>query len=203
MTPDGDVAGTEWDPPATPRLGLRPIEERDVPDLVALDADPEVTRYVASTEPPDAEDFHRRILPRWNASFAESPFGFFAALDRGDDDAFLGWFHLRPDGPDPDVLDLGFRLPRRAWGKGLATEGGRALVAWGFSFPRITKITGHCLEANRASARVLEKCGMVLVDHFVADPQVLPGWDARRRRARAYAITRARFESDASFPSRA
>lgn len=182
-------------PPATERLRLRPIDEYDLDELVALDADSEVTRYVSSESPPDAAKFRDEILPRWNATFASSPFGFFAALDRTKDEDFLGWFHLRPDGPDESVLDLGYRLKRSAWGKGLATEGARALVAWGFSFPEITRITGHCLEANRASARVLEKCGMRLASRFVAPESVLPGWEETRRRALGFAVDRGEIES--------
>lgn len=186
--------GADRNPPATARLRFRPIDEHDVPALVELDGDPEVTKYVSSQPPPDARTFHDVILPRWNETFANSPFGFFAALDRENDDDFLGWFHLRPDGPDPGVLDLGYRLKRAAWGRGLATEGGRAFVAWGFSFPEVTRITGHCLEANVASARVLEKCGLRLHAHFVAPERVLPGWNEGRRRAVGYALDRGDFE---------
>lgn len=182
-------------PPSTPRLRFRPIDAQDIPDLVALDADPEVTRYVSSEPPPDANQFHDEILPRWNATFADSPFGFFAALDRAHDDAFLGWFHLRPDSEGPDVLDLGYRLRRAVWGTGLATEGGRALVDWGFSFPHVRRITGHCLEAHGASARVLEKCGMRLVGRFVVPDSRLPGWDEDRRRGLGYAIERSEWET--------
>jgi len=181
-------------PPSTARLRFRPIDAHDVPDLVDLDRDPEVIRYVTSEAPPDATKFHDEILPRWNATFVDSPFGFFAALDRSDS-GFLGWFHLRPDSEGPDVLDLGYRLRRAVWGTGLATEGGRALVDWGFSFTSVRRITGHCLEANVASARVLEKCGMRQVARFVAPASRLPGWDEERRRAVGYAIDRSEWET--------
>ena len=180
-------------PPPTERLRFRRLDERDVADLVALDSDPEVTKYVTSTAPPDAADFRDAILPRWNATFADSPFGFFAALDRTGEDAFVGWFHLRPDGPDPNVLDLGFRLRRSVWGRGLATEGGRALIAWGFSFEHVERITGHCLEGNAASARVLRKCGLHFVGSFVVPPERLPGWHAARRRGMGFALAREGF----------
>lgn len=176
--------------PRTERLRLRRIDTHDVDALVELDADPEVTRHVSADPPPDADIVRREILPRMVETFAHSPFGFFAALDRTDDDAFVGWFHLRPDVDGPDVLDLGFRLRRAVWGRGLATEGGRALVAWGFAHPQVRRITGHCLEDNAASARVLQKCGLRLTGRFVVPASRLPGWPPARRRAVAYAVDR-------------
>ncbi len=176
--------------PLTERLRLRRIDAHDVDALVELDADPEVRRYVSADPPPDAAAVRREILPGMVETFGHSPFGFFAALDRTADDTFVGWFHLRPDADGPDVLDLGFRLRREVWGRGLATEGGRALVAWGFAHPRVRRITGHCLEANVASARVLQKCGLRFAGRFVVPASRLPGWPASRRRAVAYAVDR-------------
>ena len=175
--------------PVTARLRLRRIDERDVDDLVALDADPEVLRYVSAEPPPDAARVREVVLPRMTESFVDSPFGFFAALDR-EHDAFVGWFHLRPDGPDPTVLDLGYRLRRAVWGRGLATEGGLALVRWGFAHPHVQRITGHCLADHLASARVLEKCGLEFLESFVVPPSRLPGWPEERRIGLAYAIDR-------------
>ncbi len=45
---------------------------------------------------------------------------------------FLGWFGLDSDTSPPDARELGYRLRSAAWGRGLATEGARALVDHGF-----------------------------------------------------------------------
>jgi len=176
--------------PEPGRLRLRRIDERDVGALVQLDSDPEVIRYVSAEPPPDATTVRCQILPHMVETFAHSPFGYFAALDPAADDAFVGWFHLRPDVDGADVLDLGFRLSREVWGRGLATEGGRSLVEWGFAHAGVRRITGHCLEDNVASARVLQKCGLRFARRFVVPSWRLPGWPVSRRVGMGYALDR-------------
>jgi RimJ/RimL family protein N-acetyltransferase len=77
---------------------------------------------------------------------------------------FLGWFALRPVGPDrPDEAELGYRLHRVAWGRGYATEGSRALIRKGFTDLRLTRITANTMAVNTASRRVMEKAGLRFV----------------------------------------
>ncbi len=47
--------------------------------------------------------------------------------------AFVGWFSLRPVEGVVGTLELGYRLLRDAWGRGYATEGGRALLRLAFT----------------------------------------------------------------------
>jgi len=169
----------------TDRLRLRRFVLEDAPQLARLDADAAVRRYVGSTPPPTESDYHETILPRWISHYAEGPFGYWCAEVDGD---FVGWFHLRPDRERHGAQDLGYRLVREVWGQGLATEGGRALVAAGFDEWGARTITAHCLAANLASARVLEKCGLSFVREFVVPERILPGTPAEFRRARAYEL---------------
>jgi RimJ/RimL family protein N-acetyltransferase len=41
---------------------------------------------------------------------------------------FVGWFGLVPSATRDAEFEVGYRLRRDAWGKGLATEGTRALI---------------------------------------------------------------------------
>lgn len=58
---------------------------------------------------------------------------------------------------------LGFYLSRAYWGKGLATEAGRACVNFGFSELGLSRILAAVEIGNNASVRVLEKLGFALV----------------------------------------
>lgn len=169
----------------TERLRLRRFIVADAARLARLDADPAVRRYVGSTPPPTESEYSETILPRWIAHYVEGPFGYWCAEVEA---AFVGWFHLRPDRARCDAQDLGYRLAHEAWGQGLATEGGRALVAAGFDDWGARTITGHCLAANLASARVLEKCGLRFVHEFEVPERILPGTSRDFRRARAYEL---------------
>jgi RimJ/RimL family protein N-acetyltransferase len=68
--------------------------------------------------------------------------------------AFVGWFSLRR--VREGVGELGCRLRRDAWGRGLASEGPSALVALGFADKGIVRIVATTMAVNRASLRVME-----------------------------------------------
>lgn len=63
-------------------------------------------------------------------------------------------------------MDLGFRILRKHWNLGLATEAGAEALRLGFEQFGLTKIVGRALEDNPASHRVLQKLGMVKAGRF-------------------------------------
>jgi RimJ/RimL family protein N-acetyltransferase len=177
----------------TARLRLRRFGPGDVERLVELDSDPEVMRYITYGVPTPRERYEREILPRWSAFEQASPLlGYWAAEIR-DDDAFIGWFHLRPDRFDAGEQELGYRLCRTAWGRGLATEGGHALMAHGFERVNAAKISARALAANRASRRVMERCGLEYECDFVYPEDIVAGRSPEERAAVKYSITRERW----------
>ena len=151
----------------TPRLRLCPLASSDEADLVALDSDPEVMRYVGSPAgvKSSAETLARaRLRIRETQSGDDEPLGFWRIEGRSDR-AFHGIGALirmpdgqMPDGDDVDV-EVAYRLPRSAWGRGIATEAAGALVAHALgplALPRVVAVT---YPANQASQRVLDKLG--------------------------------------------
>jgi RimJ/RimL family protein N-acetyltransferase len=177
----------------TERLRLRRVVPSDLDWLVELDADPEVTRYTSYSQPTSRRRYETEILPRWFAHYAATPLiGYWAAELRASGEA-VGWFHLRPDRFDEGDQELGYRLKRLAWGRGYATEGGRALVAHGFGSVGAEKISARTLTRNFGSRRVMEKCGLVYERDFVWPEDVLAGRSEDERAAVKYSITRPRW----------
>jgi RimJ/RimL family protein N-acetyltransferase len=175
----------------TERLRLRRFTIDDVDRLVALDSDPEVMRFITYGEPTPRATYAEVILPRWFALYESSPLlGYWAAEDR-EAGGFLGWFHLRPDRIDTDEQELGYRLARAAWGRGLATEGAAAVVRHGFERAGAAKISARTLAGNLASQRVMRKCGLAFEKRFVYPDEVIPGRPESERAAVKHSITRA------------
>ena len=166
----------------TRRLLFRRFGPEDATVLADLDADPEVIRWVHSGPPPTVVTYRDEILPQWIGQYGGPALGILAAHERATGE-FVGWFHLQPENDDTAVQDLGFRLHRRFWGRGLATEGGCALVSYGFLVQQCERITAHCLCGNLASIRVLEKCGLRRTRKFEVDASLLPGADEAFRQA--------------------
>lgn len=161
----------------TPRMRLRPFTMADLDDVEALDADPAVMRFVTGGEATPRRVLRDEHLPYWIGFAARGEhWGFWAAVDR-DTDRFLGWFHLRPDAGDPpDRPELGYRLHRAVWGRGLATEGSRVLVDLALGHLGAASVYATTMSVNTASRRVMEKVGMRLVREFKADwPVQIPG----------------------------
>jgi RimJ/RimL family protein N-acetyltransferase len=178
----------------TDRLRLRLFTREDADALFALDSDPEVTRYTggpAADITPCRERIEKALL---SYEAYQCELGYFVAEDKASA-AFLGWFDLRPAleyrfaaeaGYGPGELDLGYRLHRFAWGKGLATEGSRALVRKAFEELGAPAIVSSALVTNLASTRVMEKCGLRRVSEFA-----MPGFDTP---AVKYALTREEYD---------
>jgi RimJ/RimL family protein N-acetyltransferase len=161
----------------TDRLLLRRFTEADVDDLVDLDRDPEVMRFLTGGEATRRDVVEREILPGFLDYYERFPgYGFWAAVEKSSGD-FLGWFELRPGDDDvPDEVELGYRLCRSAWGKGYATEGSRALIHKAFSELSTRRVYAETMAVNLASRRVMERAGLRLVRIFHlpwSDP--LPG----------------------------
>lgn len=147
----------------TPRLALRQFTEDDTENLFELNSDPEVMRYL-NGGPTPREEIRDKIIPFHLSVYDRfDKLGTWAAesVPAGE---FLGWFHFRA-GPGADVtnIDLGYRLRRSAWNKGYATEGSRALIRMGFTELGVKRVFAHTLTVNKASRRVMEKCGLTVI----------------------------------------
>lgn len=153
----------------TTRMILRDVEPGDLDALLALDADPGVKRYIDGGLAVDRDEI-AEMLEFWLTIPERAPgSGFFAAIEV-DTERFLGWFHLRPRLKDPiDEPELGYRLHRDTWGRGLATEGSIALVDHAFEDLGAVRVWAETMTVNTASRRVMEKAGMRLVRTFQAD----------------------------------
>jgi len=174
----------------TQRLRLRRFGPGDLDLLVGLDSDPEVMHYITYGVPTPRATYQQVILPRWFAIYERTPdLGYWAADDR-QSGGFLGWFHLRPDRFDEGGQELGYRLARSAWGRGLATEGAMAVIEHGFTRVGASKITARTLAANERSQRVMRKCGLGFECDFVYPEDVIQGRGEAERAAVKYSITR-------------
>ncbi|MFE0592687.1 GNAT family N-acetyltransferase [Micromonospora echinospora] len=167
----------------TARLRLRRLTPADVDHLVELDADPEVMRYLTNGRPTPLPVIRDELLPHLLDQYDRwAGLGRWAATDRRDG-AFLGWFALAPPAGDPPAsgptqAELGYRLRRAAWGRGLATEGARALVRYAFTRLGLRRVWAETMAVNVGSRRVMQKAGLhyVRTFHLTWDDPI-PGYE--------------------------
>lgn len=150
-------------------------------------------RFITRGQLTPLAQIENEILPRVLGYYGKSPPQGCWAAHLAEGDEFIGWFHLRPDKITPEEMELGYRLKRSAWGRGLATEGSRALVETGFRKWGCSKISARTLVGNLASQRVMEKAGLQFEEKFVYSTELIPGWTEEERRAVKYSLTRQEF----------
>ena len=93
--------------------------------------------------------------------------------------------HARRRGEE---VEFGYVLARAEWGKGTMSEALKALADWVLAQPGVTRATAFCDVENIASARVMEKAGMVFEKEMLGY-QVLPNRALSPRDCRLYVKT--------------
>jgi RimJ/RimL family protein N-acetyltransferase len=156
----------------TERLELVPLSDDHLEFEIELDTDPEVMRYLTGRAASRAE-VERAHVRRLRAAREVPGLGYWSGFA---DDAFVGWWILQPPhGPDqPKVAgeaDLGYRLLRRFWRRGYASEGARELIRYGFTEVGLNRIFAQTMGVNAASRATMTAAGLTFARSFVTAGQ--------------------------------
>jgi ribosomal-protein-alanine N-acetyltransferase len=143
----------------TERLRLRRFRPEDLEPFAALNADPRVMRYMLRTLSRDESD---ALAASIEAHFDAHGFGLFA-VEVASESAFAGFVGLsipRFEARFTPCVEIGWRLAVRHQGRGYATEGARAALAFGFEQVGLHEVVSFTVAANLSSWHVMEKLGM-------------------------------------------
>ncbi|MDF1727282.1 MAG: GNAT family N-acetyltransferase [Sulfitobacter sp.] len=149
----------------TERLLLRPPRLADEADLFAVFSDPRAMRYWSKppfTDPGQVRSYIETVLRADPAQTAE-----FVVEHEGRVIGKAGFWRL------PEV---GFILHPDCWGRGLATEALRALIAHGFGARGLERIVADVDPGNGASLAVLTKLGFVETGREKATLEIAGVW---------------------------
>jgi RimJ/RimL family protein N-acetyltransferase len=177
---DMTLAGTEISPPdfrlETPRLILRRQVPEDLDDLWALYSDPEVTRFIPDA-PRTREEAQAELEWHMHGQPQDRRLGLWATVLK-ENGRFIGRCGLLPwtiEGRNE--VEVAYALARGQWGKGLATEAARAILAYGFEQLGLPRLVSLIDPENSASQRVAEKTGMRLEQKLEGiDGDGIPTW---------------------------
>ncbi|MFZ9009844.1 MAG: GNAT family N-acetyltransferase [bacterium] len=143
----------------TRRLRLSDFSASNLPDLAKMNADPEVMRYFPATLNPEESV---ALLQRITEHQRINGYSLFA-LHLKESDAFVGWCGLMVvpfEAHFTPAVEIGWRLNKIFWGKGLATEAAEAVLRLGFLELGLSEIVSFTAELNQPSIRVMQKIGM-------------------------------------------
>ena len=149
-------------PVCTERLLLRRWTDEDATPLAAMNADPEVMRHIGTGAPLEraASD---ELPAHFEREWAQRGFGIWAVEELAVPGVAVGFCGLAVPTFLPEVLpavEVGWRLAREGWGRGIATEAARTALAFGFGPLGMAEIIAIVAPANVRSLRVCAKLGM-------------------------------------------
>ena len=141
----------------TERLLLRRWKPEDFEPFCAMNADAEVMRHFPSTL---SREQTAAGLKRAEAHFDRHGWGLFAVEHEGVFIGYIGLFHVPFEAHFTPAVEIGWRLARAYWNRGLASEGARACLDFGFAQLGLKEIVAFTTPGNLASIRVMQKIGM-------------------------------------------
>ncbi|MEC3880968.1 GNAT family N-acetyltransferase [Parapedobacter sp. 10938] len=159
----------------TERLILREICPSDIDGMYDLDSDPDVHQYLGNKPVQDKSQVSD-VIDYIRKQYVDNGIGRWAMIDKKTN-AFLGWAGLKyiteETNGHHNFYDLGYRLIKRYWGNGFATEAAIASLNYGFNTLGIKEIFGMADVENKGSNRVLTKVGFTFIETFELDNMML------------------------------
>jgi RimJ/RimL family protein N-acetyltransferase len=176
----------------TERLILRRWRPSDREPFARLNGDPRVMEHYPAPLSPQESD---SLVDRIESHFRRHGFGFCAVALRHSGE-FIGFIGLNIPAwevPCMPCVEIGWRLAPEHWGRGLATEGARAVVRHAFDALALEQIVAFTTPGNVRSWRVMEKLGMTHDSADDFDHPKLPAGHPLRRHL-LYRLSRAAWE---------
>jgi RimJ/RimL family protein N-acetyltransferase len=147
------------------RLGFRNWEDADIPKMVEISADPEVMEFFPA---PAAPQRTIEFIERMQQMLIDKGYCYFAVdrLDTGDFIGFTGLCDQTYEAEFTPCVDIGWRLAKKHWGHGYATEGAKKCLEYAFNELKLNSIHATAPAINKRSIQVMEKAGMKKLLNF-------------------------------------
>src|SRR5690606_29296337 len=150
------------------RLILREILPTDVEGMYELDSDPEVHKYLGN-HPVKTKAESLELINYIRQQYVEHGIGRWAIIDRKTN-KFIGWTGLKyvtkETNHHRNYYDLGYRLIKRFWGRGIASETAFAILDYAFNTLNLSEVFAMAASDNLASNRILQNVGLQLKETF-------------------------------------
>ncbi|MBQ4820971.1 GNAT family N-acetyltransferase [Aquimarina sp. MMG016] len=151
----------------TERLIIRDLEKYDTKGIFELDSDPDVHEYLGK-KPIKTMEEAKQVIDFIRNQYVENGIGRWAIIDKKTED-FIGWAGLKYEQvlrKDFSYYDLGYRLRKKYWGNGIATETAIESLKYGFEKLDLKEI-GAAADVNHlASNKILKKIGLKFIETF-------------------------------------
>ena len=146
----------------TDRFILREILPTDIEGLFELDSDPEVHRYLGNKPVTDREQIIS-VINYIRQQYKDNGIGRWAIISKNTNE-FIGWTGLKfvtdLTNNHQNYYDLGYRILRKYWGQGIATETAIISLDYAFTVLKLEEVFAAASCENIASNKILQKIGL-------------------------------------------
>jgi len=152
------------------RLYYRELLPSDAEAMFALESIPEVHKHLYDDIATDIQET-RDVIAYIRSQYAQEGIGRMATFLKANDE-FIGWTGLKLESSgdsNKKFYDVGYQLLPKFWGNGYATEATLFFLDYAFNVLQAEEVNAYAHTTNKASIRVLEKCGLHPVQHFLSD----------------------------------
>ena len=149
----------------TDRLILKEFSIEDTEGFYRLNNDPLVLQYTGD-KPFANVDETKRFIESYN-HYQKHGFGRWSVYIKSEN-KYVGFCGLRVS-EESGETDIGFRILREYWRKGIGYESSVAALELGFNQFKLENIVARAMKDNLASHGVIKKLGMLPVDDFVEE----------------------------------
>jgi len=147
----------------TERLVIRDFLPKDINDWHRLSSDPETMYFLQDVMTRSLEESRRNM--EMAVSEAQNPnrTKYFFAIEHGETGTFIGTigYTVTETTPAGKLAGAGYWMLPEYHGQGYMTEALREVIRFGFQDDNVFRFHTGCLAENRASERVMQKCGFV------------------------------------------
>lgn len=150
---------------ASKRIGLRKFRSGDLDAMSAINADPQVMEHYPSTyDRHQTQDFIQRV----NGKIDENGFSMWAAelIATGELLGFVGISKVPFEEDFTPAVEIGWRLAKKHWGHGYATEAANACLQFAFEKAQLDSVVSFTSLPNERSEKVMQRIGMTKVGEF-------------------------------------
>jgi len=147
------------------RLAFRNWKEDDLMSMHLVSSDPVVMKNFPSTKTLDET---KAFIVKMQDQFLAYKYCYFPAVLKTTNEVigFIGLAYQTFDAPFNPAVDIGWRLAKKHWGKGYATEGAKACLKYAFETLNIKEVVSIASTVNTPSINVMQKIGMEHVYDF-------------------------------------
>jgi len=155
----------------TDRLRLRQWKKRDREPFSVLNSDSEVMQYFPALLNKFESD---AMLLKFQLLISKNGWGFWACelKDSGEFIGFIGLHAPEAGLPFEPCIEIGWRIAKKYWGCGYATEAAQACVDFGFKTLNLESIVSFAVKSNSRSIAVMERIGMSNTNRNFEHPKV-------------------------------